>query len=497
MPSSDSFFQKATFGLHRQSDLTGFGWRLLLAEDRKLVLGNLKLISILAALLVPLFSLLDLFAHPEHIGFFVTLRLMCSLSIIGLYMLIRGRLGKKYYRLFTVALPLIPALFISAMIYILDDPGSPYYAGLNLCVVGIGFLFHWTFREAFVVSCSVLIMYLVACYEPLLAGVDVETAAGFFNNTLFLVVIGFVVTCGCIAHHRIRIEEFKGRENLRRKESYIRQKNAELVKTYDELRNTEDQLIQSEKMASLGQLSAGVIHEIGNPLNYSNQALFLLRRKLKKQDADEQMMDAVDDIQDSIDRMKDIVTELRDFSHKKGEVGIEFEVEDSIHIVLRMLGKEISESNVRIDLDIEPGLKIDAVKNQFTQVLINLIHNSVQALAELPEGKKRIVSISGYKRADRVVIKVRDNGPGISKEIQRNIFDPFFTTKEVGEGTGLGLSISFRIIESHKGTLTVDSEEGEFTEFTVNLPIEESAEPAKSIPFTNQQDQTHHGKAIC
>ncbi|MDF1740706.1 MAG: ATP-binding protein [Verrucomicrobiales bacterium] len=494
--------QTFSLGLSSRSGLSDVGWKLLVAEDRRLILKNLRLICVLAALLVPLFSLVDFFAYPEHIYLFGWFRVICSAIILGILAVVNSRFGKRYFRVLTVILPLVPAAFIAGMIFVAQDPATPYYAGLSLCIVAIGFLFHWTYREAFIVCTSVLIFYLVSCSTALILGMDSTTAAGFTSNALFLSAKGFVIVCGSVAHHNVRIQEFKGREKMRLQKIALRQNAETLKETLDELNHTENQLIQSEKMASLGQLSAGVIHEIGNPLNYSNQALFLLRKRLKRQEADGQMMEAVDDIQDSIDRMKEIVTELREFSHKSSEVQIEFNLREPVDVALRMLGAEIAETSTKVKVIMEDELRVEGVKNQITQVCINLIHNSIQAMVKAERQGQNEIEIRGLVDEGQVMLLVRDNGPGISEKIRKEIFDPFFTTKEAGEGTGLGLSICFRIIEAHRGTMAVNSEVGEFTEFIITFPMNPVSRkradhhlPAVANTLTNRSPQIHE-KAV-
>jgi two-component system sensor histidine kinase PhcS len=283
------------------------------------------------------------------------------------------------------------------------------------------------------------------------------------------------------------VGEFKGRERLRQKKLALRANALELKQTLLDLEETEGLLIQSGKMASLGQLSASVIHEIGNPLNHSNQALFLLRRRLKQQPEDEMINEAVVDIQDSIDRMKDIVRDLREFSHKRSELLISFPVLESIEVALRMLGKEISDTGIEVIVSVSPGARIEGVKNQVSQVFINLVHNAIQAMEKARTSSPRRIVISAVESDESVTLSVRDNGPGISGEVIKQVFEPFFTTKEVGEGTGLGLSICFRIIEAHRGTIQVNSDGQSYTEFCVSLP-----RSAELLPTGDPDPRTHH-----
>lgn len=454
----------------RPVGLSEFAWRLMQAEDRRFTLHNLKLIAVMAAAMILVFAVLDHFAYPEHVTLFTALRWTCASLTMVILLMIRSRMGKRFFRFFTVLLPLIPAYFVSATIFLTKDPASDYYAGLSLCIAATGFLFHWTYREAFVVSGSVLILYLVACSPAIALGMNGRMAAGLFSNLIFLIATGVVVVAGSLARDRIRAEEFKGRDRLRQKKIALRANAKELEKTLNDLKETENQLIQSGKMSSLGQLSAGMIHEIGNPLNHSNQALFLIKRRLKDHPEDGTINEAVDDIQDSIDRMKDLVKELREFSHKRSEVLIEFPAREVIDVARRMLRKELSDTSTTLEVKIGPHLRIEGVKNQLVQVFVNLIHNAIQAMYKARTGRANLIVISASTEEDRVIISVRDNGPGIPDSLRSRIFDPFFTTKEVGEGTGLGLSICFRIIEAHRGTIQVVSDGQSFCDFRLNLP---------------------------
>lgn len=498
MPSVFSLPTPSLAGQTRPDGLSMFAWKMMLAEERSATRKNQRLITLLIVSLVPLFSALDYFAYPEYFSEFFQLRILCVFVTLIAYAGINTKLGRRYYRAFTVVLPLIPAFFISAMILVSQDPGTSYYAGLTLCIVAIGFVFHWTYREAFFATVAIAAMYFVASSPAILNGMDSRTAARFVNNCIFIAAKGLVIVLGCLAHHRYRVQNFIVLDRSRKQQIALRKQKREIENTFLELKETEGKLIQSEKMASLGQLSAGVIHEIGNPLNYSNQALFLLRRLLGREKDNEEVKEAMNDIQDSIDRMKAIVKELREFSHKSSEVQIEYSVSQSVDVALRMLGKEIEDSEVSVTSRVSDDLRIDGVKNQITQVVINLVHNSIQALDKAEMTGPKMIEISGRKTGESIEIAIRDNGPGIAEEVKKQIFDPFFTTKEVGEGTGLGLSISFRILESHGGELRVESAPGDFTEFTMVLPLTEnesgSAETSHHLIPTKESD---YEQAIC
>lgn len=480
----------------KPAELSDFAWKLLQAEDRRFTLRNLNLIAALAAGMVTFFAILDYFAYPEFVGLFTAFRWTCVGIIMILLILLRSRIGKRYYRFFTVALPLVPAFIVAMTIFVSQDPASVYYAGLSLCVVGVGFLFHWTYKEAFLISGFILLFYLIACAPAIMSGLDARSGAGLFNNLVFLVATGLVVVSGSLAHHHLRIEDFRGRDRLRQKKIAYRLKAVELKAALEELKETEGQLIQSGKMASLGQLSAGVSHEIGNPLNHSNQALFLLRRRLRLYPEDDTIREAVEDIQDSIDRMKDIVRELREFSHKRSEVLVEFPVIESIEVAVRMLAKEIDDHRVAVETDLGPGVLVAGVKNQLTQVFINLIHNAIQAMVKAETGRDHHISISAREGEGFLVLAIRDNGPGIPAAIRDRIFDPFFTTKEAGEGTGLGLSICFRIVEAHRASMDVVSDGTSFTEFRIKFPPVAKTGAETPPPVSHHSTPADSGSSI-
>lgn len=441
-----------------------------LARDRRDTLRNIRLVSILGAVLIPLFGIVDYFAYREYFSLFAVFRVICTLSVIGLWKYSETPSGRKNYRLITVLLPVVPAFFIAMMIGCSQDPGSPYYAGLTLCLVAMGFVFHWTYREAFISSIAVLIMYLVACIPGVFPGWQEEEVFAFISNLVFILATGLVITSGSFAHHKIRVGEFRARDELRQSQTALASKNTELRQLVDELNETERQLIQSEKMASLGQLSAGVIHEIGNPLNFSCQALYVLKKKVR-QGGHEDMSDIIDDMQEGYDRIKDIVSELREFSHKGEHKNTSFLLVESVTSAMRILSKQIETQNILVSVKVDKTVRILGVKNQITQVIINLVQNAVQAIENSENHDAGKIGIASTILENEVAITITDNGPGIERANCSKLFDPFFTTKQPGEGTGLGLSICYRIIDTHEGSLEVDSKPGQYTRFKMILPM--------------------------
>ncbi len=253
----------------------------------------------------------------------------------------------------------------------------------------------------------------------------------------------------------------------------VRQKQI-LEATLEDLKETELQLVQSEKLASLGRLSAGIIHEINNPLNYAKTGLFTLRKIGRRvPEADQaDFIDILADIENGITRVAGIVSDLRSFTHPDSLSMDQVDLADVVTSALRFLSAEIGD-RIRIVNTLPAGLTVRANKNRLIQVFINLLENAVDATAhkQYPEGQQAEITFSGADHSGVRTVTLRDNGPGIPEEIQGKIFDPFFTTKEVGEGTGLGLSICYRIISELDGRIHLKSQPGEWSEFTLEFPL--------------------------
>ena len=250
--------------------------------------------------------------------------------------------------------------------------------------------------------------------------------------------------------------------------------NQVLADTIEQLKETESQLVQSEKLASLGRLSAGIIHEINNPLNFVTTGLFTLRSKarlLPEGDRDD-YAEVLKDVEDGIIRVKSIVTDLRTFTHPGGIDVDAVNVAEAVSASLRLLSQEWKDS-VDVRVDLPPDQVVYAEKNRMIQILINLLQNSLDAVRrKVFSNGSPIIEIVGSVNSRSSTIIVRDNGAGIDPKFIDKVFDPFFTTKEVGEGMGLGLSICYRIVRDFGGQISVRSEEGKYSEFTLEFPVE-------------------------
>jgi C4-dicarboxylate-specific signal transduction histidine kinase len=255
----------------------------------------------------------------------------------------------------------------------------------------------------------------------------------------------------------------------------LSKQNTVLEDTIEQLKETETQLVQSEKLASLGRMSAGIMHEINNPLNFATTGLYTLRSKAKHIAPEEQQeyAEILKDVEEGIQRVKTIVTDLRSFSYHENEQVDRVELADVVTSALRFLSHEYKEK-VAVEQQLAEAQSVWANKNKLIQVVVNLLQNSLDALKKKQfTSEKPTIWIEGKVANGRSVLIVRDNGEGIEEQHMDKIFDPFFTTKDVGEGMGLGLSICYRIVEEYQGKISVRSERGKFSEFTLDFPEKE------------------------
>jgi C4-dicarboxylate-specific signal transduction histidine kinase len=253
----------------------------------------------------------------------------------------------------------------------------------------------------------------------------------------------------------------------------LAEQNKILEATLEQLKETETQLVQSEKLAALGRLSAGIIHEINNPLNYARTALHLLRGMSDSMTEQNraQFTDILRDIEEGVNRVKDIVSDLRTFTHPNLGAMSTVELSQVIESSARFLSHELKQG-VKLDRQAPAGLKVHGNPSQLIQVLINLMQNAIDGVRrkKFPPGEQPTIRIIGEGQPGRTMVTVWDNGEGIAPEHLDKVFDPFFTTKDVGQGMGLGLSICYRIMQEHGGEIKVRSEKDKYCEFQLEFP---------------------------
>jgi signal transduction histidine kinase len=264
---------------------------------------------------------------------------------------------------------------------------------------------------------------------------------------------------------------------VRRRTEVLEQRNKELHDALEKLRRAQDDLIRTEKLASMGRLVAGIAHEINNPVNAVINTLGPLQEAVRElaeakdpaaaAAAASDAREMLSVVQRGATRSKAIVQALHNYSRgdeeKPREVALARSIDDTLDLLRHRL------KDVRVEKQIDPGLRIMGFAGQIDQVFMNLITNAAQAIGAT--GKSGTIHVAASQVGGNAIeVTVADNGPGIPPEVIPRIFDPFFTTKDVGEGSGLGLSIVHGIIERHGGNIQVQSRLGEGTTFRVTLP---------------------------
>jgi C4-dicarboxylate-specific signal transduction histidine kinase len=264
--------------------------------------------------------------------------------------------------------------------------------------------------------------------------------------------------------------------------------NTKLQAAYDELKATQAQLIQTAKLASIGQLAAGVAHELNQPLMVIRGTAQMIRRSQMKGRLNlETIPIQLNLIERNTKRMMNIIDHLRSFSHQSNRAHAPNDINRVVKDCFVLVGKQLRAQGIDVALALAPNLpKVICDQGQMEQVLLNLITNAQDAILEKRavvntewQGRLEVMTAPGAKGRTAVEIRVRDNGGGIAEDRLDWIFDPFFTTKAVGQGTGLGLSISYSIVQEHKGYLRVEATGPQGTTFAVELPAE--TDPGESV----------------
>ncbi len=279
----------------------------------------------------------------------------------------------------------------------------------------------------------------------------------------------------------------------------VEARTRELAKSLEDLRTAQDRLVQTEKLASLGQLTAGIAHEIKNPLNFVNnfsaisvELIDELRESLSNAHLDSKIREEISEITDMLQGnlhkvvqhgkransiVKNMLLHSRQGSGEQRPVDINALVEESLNLAYHGARAEKQGFNITLERSFDPAAgEVDLFPQEITRVLLNLIANGFYATtkreAEANGGNyEPTLAAATRSLGDSVEIRVRDNGTGIPPEVKEKMFNPFFTTKPAGEGTGLGLSISHDIIvKQHGGSIEVDTQPGAFTEFRIVLP---------------------------
>jgi len=279
----------------------------------------------------------------------------------------------------------------------------------------------------------------------------------------------------------------KNQIRLRKLEREVLEQNRQLEQTLMDLKEAQTQLVHSEKMASLGVLSAGLVHEINNPLNASISSVRTLVRTLDRLQAGEVAQEQVSEKMERVanrslqglKRCEQIITGLLRFARKDAKGKKDADIIEGLETSVSLLTLDPSKK-VKIHQDYRFRDKIYCDPGQLNQVFMNLLTNAYQAIQEKGE-----IRVRTGQEGEEMVVTIEDTGSGMPPEVLFKVFEPFYTTKEVGKGTGLGLSISHKIVQEHGGRIEIESTPGAGSTFCIRLPIQATEK--------RQTEESSHG----
>ena len=401
---------------------------------------------------------LDYFSYPERLLEFSLLRLLVVLLTLGILRLLFTEVGRQHVRSLTMLWLLLPQIMIAFMIYETDGAQSIYFVGLHLALYAVGIILPISFFEGIGFGVLTLLLYVAACaLHPDAAG---NTSRLVTNSLFILFSAGASAVCTWFNE--------KARLRLFQLQHEVSEKNASLRDINNTLAEVKGQLLQREKMAAIGTLSAGLLHELNNPVNYSLMAINM-GLTCKGVEGDDMLKESLNDAREGMQRIQNIVTDLKTFAYQKPGQDSQrpFLLENAVRSAVRLAGYELKGIDVPVELPQDTHVLGD--EPAIIGVLINLLSNAAHAVQAARREQPRI-AVTVAQRGERLSVSVRDNGSGITPENLGRVFEPFFTTRDVGAGLGLGLSVSYGIVQRHGGTLAVESEPGSWTEFTFDLP---------------------------
>lgn len=445
----------------------------------------------LGVILMPLGGFLDWSVYREQFLPLMTSRIIVTVLLaVGLATRKRWASGSLFEPV-SFALILLPGLFICWMMYLTNGSQSNYYFGLILLMIILNLLgFRATEAAAFCVS--LILAYAIAVFgsEGFSFADPGETVQGFF----FLFVCSTACVAVCYTYRKSRFEAFCLNRDLAHEEEMRR-------RSILRLRDTEQRLVHSEKMRAIAGVAAGLLHEINNPVNFSMMAIKVLKKKLPPGG---EYSETLDDIELGVSRVGRIVSDLQNFAHPEQlTVQTPFVLREAIDTAIRFLTHELPDNRVVLDQAAPLDTQVLGAQSQIVQVLLNVILNAEKAIratampanhltqsgADAPaetESDQAVVTrtldkkinVSAKPVGERIEVSVSDSGIGMDESQLRMVKQPFFTTRS-GEGLGLGLGICETIVNSHGGTIEIESEIGVGTTVTFDLAMA-SRKPTES-----------------
>ncbi len=475
--------------LFKTKKLTGLNLQFEF-ERKRIVRRAVELGALLCAIIVPLFCGLDLIFKPHMFWTFAFIRVFTTVIVIFIYILSKSPVGAKNPQLLASILANVVCGSIALMCHLDMGPSDPYYAGINLPLLGIGIMVPLTLGEGIRVFGLIWLLYFV----PSLLRLQPSELKIFISNNFFLLstIIISLVGSQFQLFNRKRIWQTN-----RRLQAANRKIKSHAEELEEKVKERTQRLLQSERLAVVGQLAGGVAHDFNNILTAILGMAHLMLQSLVKKDA---LREDVISIQRAGNRAVGLVKQLLAFSRRQILSPKFLNINDIIIDVEKMLQRLIGE-DIELLVNMEPKLghaMADPV--QIEQIILNLAVNSRDAM---PNGGQLVIETKNIhldksycnmgkvslSPGNYIMLAVSDTGQGMGEDIKTKIFEPFFTTKESGCGTGLGLSTVYGIVKQSHGDILVYSEENKGTTFKIYFPKEKAKnrttklKPSKTIPL--------------
>ena len=415
-----------------------------------------KVASGLVIFLMPAGVTLDFFSDRENLPQFLVLRLACSVLVGMIWLLYRTEIGLRHYRWLGPPIALLPAFFIAWMIYLKDGASSPYYAGLNLILLAISVVVHWSVLESLFCVTAVLLMYQAACFWQ---GDPLGIFGRFFNNNYFLILTGIIITTGNYFYNRLHFREFVLRFELEKNRKKLAETNDKLV----ELGQVKDRFFDN------------ISHELRTPLTLLlSPSETMLNEPGRKFDEETKTLLGI--MHANGIRLLKLINDLLDLVRlESGRMEVKREPME-MNAFLRGIASAAQQmadnKTISLEIYVEPDFgAVQVDRDKLEKVVLNLVIN---ALKFTPKGGR--VKIEVKKKEKDFVLTVADTGIGIAAKNLPHVFDRFWqadgTSKRKYQGVGIGLSLVKELTELHGGKVWVESEEGKGARFTVQMPCD-------------------------
>lgn len=401
---------------------------------------------------------LDLVLYPENIAIFFILRVLASALIVMMYFVSKSEWGAPNIAVVGMIWLLIPQVMIAIMIAMTEGWRSLYWAGMTLAIFAASIILPYGVMKSMLFGVASFCVYVVAC------AVNESTFylhQGFYIQSIFILMVTSVGIFGTIFKEWVGVRLFRLKAALAGKVIELQSVNRNLLEI-------KGQLLQQEKMAALGTLSAGLLHEVNNPVNFCLMAVEVgLEDPLIARSSS--LKECLLDAQTGMRRVQQIVSDLKTFAYRGPTEGMDvpFYFDKALDSARRLSSHELRP--VRVTTDLDPNGLVRGDEALIIGVLINLLTNAALALVSKGHADP-LIEVKSRWANGRLHVSVCDNGRGIAPHNLERIFEPFFTTRDVGKGLGLGLSISYSVIENHGGRLVAESEEGAWTRMSFDLP---------------------------